>query len=667
MKVTKSEYEALLETIRRHDEKYYEQAKPEITDYEYDQLLKELEAIEQDHPEWVVADSPTRTLGDAPTAGFKQVKHKHPMLSLSNTYSEEEVKGFIDRIHKLTGNEKSPLSCELKMDGVAVGITYINGRLKSGVTRGNGKVGDDITANVRKIASLPKELKGSDIPERLELRGEIFIPKKTFLALNTEREENGEEGWANPRNAAAGSLKLLDSEESGRRGLDIVLYNVAEETSGKLKKQSDTREFLKQFDLPVFAKEHVAVCHTEQEVMEFAHQIEKVRDDFPFEIDGIVIKLDQLSEHKFIGSTGKCPRWATAYKFAPEQAVTVVKEITTQVGRTGVITPVAELEPVLLAGSTIARATLHNQDEVKRKDIRAQDTVIIEKGGDVIPKVVRVDLSKRPDGSVAWEMDTHCPICGTPVERVPGQVAVRCPNRDTCGGQHLRRINFFVAKNAMDIDTLGEKIVAKLVEKGIIANFADIYAIRREDLEGLEGFKDKSINNLLDNIEKSKDVPLARLVFALGIPFVGTQTAELLAQEFGTLEALMEAPFEQFVTIEGVGPKVAESLVEFFATPRNQEEIKTLLERGVRPQKAEKVAASDHPFAGKTFVLTGTLEELTRSEATHLIKERGGKVSGSVSKKTDYVLAGEAAGAKYDKAQKLGVKILSEEEFKKAL
>lgn len=663
--MSKEEYLKLLKEIKRHNQLYFDQSSPEITDYEYDLLVKQAEEIEASHPDWVPADTPTRQVQERPTKGFKQVQHDVPMLSLANTYSREEVADFVARVYKLLEREDVEFCVELKMDGVAISVRYEKGKLVRAVSRGNGRKGDDITANVKTIRSIPHELKGTNIPDLLEVRGEVFIPTQDFAEMNREREEAGDVTWANPRNAAAGSLKLLDATEVAKRKLDIVFYNVI--TREKiLKTQSENHHFLKKMGLPTGKEKHFAVCRSLDEIFAFADRIEEERPSLPFEIDGIVIKVNALRDHDIMGATGKSPRWAAAYKFAPEQAETVIEDITVQVGRTGVLTPVAELQPVPLAGSTISRATLHNEEEVMRKDIRVGDSVIIEKGGDVIPKVVEVIQNKRPKHSKPWHMPTHCPICGTEVIRREGEVAVRCPNRTTCGGQNLRRISFFASKNAMDIDHLGPEIVKKLIEIGFVSRISDLYRLTENELTQLEGFKEKSIHNLLASLEASKKVTLARFIFAIGIPYVGEGTAQLLADAAGSIERLKEMSEDGLCEIDGVGDKVAKSIVEFLSDEKHLKEIEELLELGVQPTAAHKKIAG-HAFAGKTFVLTGSLEEFTRTEAANLIKERGGKVSSSVSKKTDFVLVGEDPGSKYDKAQKLGVAILDEKSFKAML
>lgn len=663
----KEEYLELIEEIQKHDRLYYGQARPIISDYEYDQLVKKLEDIESKHPEWISPTSPTQRVSEMPTKGFKQAEHNVPMLSLANTYSQEEVEDFIERVHKLLGSKHVTFCAELKMDGVAISARYEKGVFVRGVTRGDGRKGDDITANMKTIRTLPLSLEGKHIPDVLEVRGEVFIMKKTFQELNKEKQEEGEEPWANPRNAAAGSLKLLDPKEVAKRKLSVVFYAIAEEGEMLAPSQFECHELLQRLGLPVSDKRHRKHCKNAEEILEFASEIEKERSSLPFEIDGVVIKVNERKYHDMLGTTGKSPRWAVAYKFSPEQAITKILDITVQVGRTGVLTPVAELKPVALAGSTISRATLHNQEEVQRKDIRIGDTVVIEKGGDVIPKVVEVVLNKREHEAKPWKMPRNCPSCGTHVVHVEGEVAVRCPNIEGCPEQNLRRIVFFASKDAMDIGHLGEKVVEQLVSKGFVKRLSDIYSLTEKQLSQLEGFKEKSIQNLLTSIEESRHPTLARLILALGIKYVGEGTAELLADAAGDIETLAQMSKQELEEIDGVGEKVASAIIEYFKNKAHIKEIINLLEKGVSPKKVVRATCTDHPFYGKTFVLTGTLANYTRSQASELIKQRGGKVSSSVSQNTDYVLAGEEAGSKLDKAKKLKVEILSEEQFAKLL
>lgn len=663
--ITYQAYEKLCQEIWDHNKRYYSDSSPIISDEAFDRLLSQLEAIEKMHPEWISPSSPTQRVNESVTQGFQSVVHRVPMLSLANTYSKDEIADFIKRMHKLVEHQQVAFSCELKMDGIAITAIYEKGVFVRGVTRGDGKKGDDITVNMRTIEALPLRLYGDSVPDYLEVRGEVFMPHAVFKQLNENRATSDEGLWANPRNAAAGSLKLLDPKEVAKRLLAVVFYSVAEDSSGSITTQYGVHEFLQKLGLPSL-QQH-ALCYSLDDIWAFAEKVSGLRQSLEYDIDGIVIKVDDLREQKRLGSTGKSPRWAVAYKFAAEQAVTRIQEITVQIGRTGTLTPVAELDPVFLAGSTISRATLHNEEEVRRKDIRVNDVVIIEKGGDVIPKVVSVDFTKREVEGTPWTMPDACPSCGAAVVRVPGEVAVRCPNSDNCPEQQLRRLIYFSAKSSMDIDNMGEKVVEQLVQRGFVKMPSDIYRLTEEQLYQLEGFKAKSVQNLLTSIEKSRDVTLDRFIMSLGIKHIGTETAELLARKAGNVQALMEMTAEELIRIDGIGEKVAAAVVDYFSSPSNRQEIAALLSLGVKPHQLKTVSFQGHPFSEKTFVLTGTLQNYTRSAAAALIKDRGGKVSDSVSKKTDFLLAGEATGSKYDKAQTLGVPILSEEQFSQML
>ena len=663
--VTHSEYEKLCQEIWEHNKRYYVEAAPTISDEEFDFLLKKLQDIEKANPAWISSSSPTQRVGETPTLSFNTVSHQAPMLSLANTYSQEEIAEFIKRMHKLTEKKELSFSCELKMDGVAITALYEKGQFVQGITRGDGKRGDDITVNMRTIATLPLQLYGKEIPERLEVRGEVFMPHAVFLKLNQEREKASEIVWANPRNAAAGSLKMLDPRTVAKRGLQVKFYSVAENSSVSLKSQFASHTYMKELGLPILP--HLNLAHNLEEIWDFGEKVRSMRKKLPYDIDGIVIKLDDIQEQQRLGTTGKHPRWAVAYKFAAEQAITQIHSITVQVGRTGTLTPVAELEPVFLAGSTISRATLHNEEEVLRKDIRVGDFVLIEKGGDVIPKVVEVDKDKRPAQSEPWKMPDTCPACGAPIQRIAGEVAVRCPNAHGCPEQSVRRIQYFASKAAMDIDGLGIKIVEQLVDIGLVSRPSDLFALTEKEISQLEGFKEKSIQNFLRSLDKSKEVSLEKFIMALGIKHVGARTAEDLAEKTGSVVALQNMKHEEFLEIEGIGEVVAASLAEYFASKENQAEIERLLKFGVKPRQVEVISYKGHPFNGKTFCLTGSLPKYTRASAANLIKERGGKIISAVTKKTDYVLAGEAPGSKLDKARELKITVLTEEDFEKAL
>jgi DNA ligase (NAD+) len=659
-----NEYHELCDLIWKHNNHYFVKNDPKISDFEYDQLFNRLLLIEKQHPEWIFPGSPSQRVGERVTEGFATRKHKKPMLSLANTYSFEEVEEFIQRVSKWVEQQELTFHVELKMDGIAISVVYENRLLVRAVTRGDGVIGEDVTSNIRTIASLPLQLPPG-APDLIEVRGEIYMTKATFQALNEERGALGKTLFANPRNAAGGSLKLLDPEEVAKRHLKIACYGIGESSGKRCESQYESIEYLKTLYLPVVEKHRR--CKNFEEIVQFASMVEKMRASLPFEIDGIVVKVDDLRLQNQLGVTGKNYRWAVAYKFSAEKMVTKIHEITVQVGRTGVLTPVAELEPVFVAGSTIARATLHNEDEVRRKDIRVGDYVIIEKGGDVIPKVVSVVIEKRKEDSSPWIMPAHCPDCGTIVIRTEGEVAIRCPNRKGCPAQALRRIIFFASKSGMDITHLGKKVIEQLVESGLVERIEDIYRLKKEDLLTLRNFKDKAADNVLTSIEVSKKVPLAKLIMALGIPYVGAETAESLALFCKSLLALSHMTEEELMAIEGVGVKVAHSVVTFFADAEHQEEIAHLLEYGVTPYLEEVKTVQGHPFEGKSFVLTGTLQNYSRDQATELIKARGGVILSSITKKTDYLLLGENPGSKYDKALSLGVFILSEEEFNKKL
>ncbi len=659
------DYIQLIETIRHHDFLYYIKCQPEISDFAYDQLYKQLESLEKEHPSWRLSSSPTQLVKDSVHSGFEQKTHTAPMLSLGNTYSREEVEDFYERVKKGLEKVDQKFCCELKLDGLAVSIRYEKGILVRALTRGDGKMGDDITHNIKAIVTLPFKLKGPSVPDVLEIRGEVFMPKAVFNKLNHEKKKNGEELYANPRNAAAGSLKLLDYKQVYARGLQVVGYGIVVDSSQKIKHQHEVSDYLKGFGIPGFSKEQSVLAYSVDDIFTFANAIEKKRGELDFDIDGIVIKLDSLKDQEILGFTAKIARFAIAYKFHAEKALTEIESITIQVGRTGVLTPVAELKPVFLAGSTISRATLHNFDEVKRKDIRVHDTVWIEKGGDVIPKVVSVDLSKRSAHSTPFQIPTHCPSCGAKVEPTQTEVALRCPNQAECPAQNLRKLIFFVSKDGMDIENLGKKVVEKLIETGLVQTYSDFYKLTKEALLNIPGFQEKSADNLYLSIQKSKDCTLSQFLAALGIPHVGSQLAEILSDHFASLHDLMKASASTLMQIEGVGDKVAHSLEQYFHTPLHRKEIEDLIDQGLQLKKQEKASQDHLIFSGKSFVLTGTLKNYSRAEAEHLIKQLGGKVSGSVSSKTDYVVFGEEAGSKLKKAQSLQVKTLDESAFEK--
>lgn len=661
----KEDYIRLCDELWVHSRKYYVEHAPLISDEEFDAKMKQLEAIERSHPEWITPDSPTQRVGEMLMEGFKTVKHAIPMLSLANVYTLEEIEDFIKRIEKLSGKEKKIFSCEIKMDGIAISARYENGLFVRGVTRGDGKEGDDITANMRTILSLPLKLAGAHPPSLLEVRGEVFMPIAAFEALNEEREESGDPLFANPRNAASGSLKLLDPKITASRKLAVVFYGIAQISDIALDSQSACHQLLKDLGLPIL--DHIEKCSSTPEIFKFLEKLRQLRSQLPYQIDGVVIKVDDLKEQQRLGNTEKNPRWAVAYKFAAEQAKTQILDIVVQVGRTGTCTPVAELEPVFLAGSEIARATLHNQDEIKRKDIRIGDLVTIEKGGDVIPKVVAVDLSARPTHSRHWEFPKNCPSCGTLLVHSPEETAVRCPNSEKCPEQQLRKIFYFAGKEAMNIEHLGKKVIEQLFERGFVQKPSDLFRLTEMQLFQLEGFKQRSVERLMQSIQNAKEISLPKFIMALGIRHVGSGIADLLARKAGSLNALMQMNEQELLAIDGIGEIIAKAVVSYFADAEHCAEINSLLSCGIRPQEVEVKTFKNHLFSDKTFVLTGSLESYTREAAASLIKERGGKVTNSVSKSTDFLVIGAAPGSKKDKAETLGVTILNEEEFKNLL
>ncbi len=647
--------------IARHDELYHREAKPLISDFEYDQLKVELVALEAENPELALEESPSNKVGDDRLEGFTTYPHRSPMQSLDNTYSESELRDFHARIVRLLGEEQSfSYVVEPKLDGVAVSLTYEQGKLVRAVTRGNGVEGDDVTENVRTIQSLPHQLSGNNHPEVIEIRGEIYMTNAEFVRINRGREEAGLETYANPRNLTAGTIKQLDRSEVAKRNLAIVLYGLGYCEPLIVSRQSDFQNLLKGWGLPVVEKFWQAedIDQVWSQIME----LDAARQDFSYATDGAVVKVDSIALQEELGSTAKAPRWAIAYKFAAEQAETLLKEITVQVGRTGVLTPVAELQPVQLAGTTVSRATLHNQEEVARKDVRVGDTVIVEKAGEIIPAVVSVVMAKRPADSEVYHFPEACPICQTLAIQIPGEVAKRCPNL-SCPAQVRRRLEHFASKQCLDIEGMGQSVVEQLVEKGLISRLSDIYRLRSEDLIELEKFAEKSVENLLQGIELSKRTELWRFIHGFGIQQVGAAAAKDLAKTFGSLEKLAAADQETLVKIDGIGEKTAEGIHAYFREPMNTQLMEELQKLGIEPMAPAVEEVTEGAFSGKTVVLTGTLPTMTRGEAGKRIEASGGKVSSSVSKKTDYVLAGVEAGSKLEKAKKLGVAILDEEAF----
>jgi len=657
--------ESLREQIREHDYNYYVLAEPAVSDFEYDQLIKKLEQLEAEHPEFITPDSPTQRVGKDLTKDFNPVVHKVPMLSLANTYNEEELYDFDRRVREaLPEGEKVEYVVEAKIDGASVSLRYLNGYLQTAATRGDGTVGEEITTNVKTIRSVPLKLKKpASVPFNLidfEVRGEIFMKIKDFETLNREREIAGEKLFANPRNFTAGTIKMQDPKIVAKRRLNVFLYTLISEEEN-FETQFENLELLKKLGFNV--NPEAKLCSSIQEVLEACHNLEEKRNTFEYEIDGAVVKVNSVRQQKIIGTIAKSPRWAVAYKFKAKQAFTKINDITWQVGRIGTITPVAELTPVLLAGSTISRATLHNLDEIRRKDIRKGDTVIIEKGGDVIPKVVSVVKEERPADSVEENAPDRCPVCGSSLFKPEDEVAYYCENTE-CPAQVKGRIEHFAARGAMDIEGLGTAIINLFVEKGFLKTYADIYDLKlhRDELIHIEGLGEKSIDKLLASIEKSKQQPFSKVLFALGIRYVGAGAAKKLSGHFLSIDDLMNADEKKISDVHEIGESISRSVKKFFSEEHNLDNLSRLKKHGLI-FAAEKVEIEENFFTGKTFVLTGTLSGFSREEAGDKITALGGKVTSSVSKKTDYVVAGENAGSKLTKAESLGVAVLTEEDF----
>lgn len=653
----------LREQVEEHNRRYWEEAAPSVSDREYDRLYKELAALETQFPNLITTDSPTQRVGGKPLKAFEQITHRVPMLSLDNTYSEEEVGDFYTRVMKLVPNEKIPVVIEPKVDGVAVSLLYENGKLRHAATRGDGTVGDDITQNIRTIRSVPEQLRGK-APKLLEVRGEVYMDKKGFEKLNAERSEADLPVFANPRNAAAGSLKQLDPAIVAKRPLGVVFYGTGAAEGLDVDLHSEIFPLLKKLGLP--ASERWWLAASVDQILQAIRELDGLRHDFPYQTDGAVVKVDSFAQRARLGFTAKSPRWAIAYKYEAERVETRLLDILVQVGRTGTLTPVAVLEPVIVSGSTVARATLHNEEEIARKDVRIGDKVVIEKAGEVIPAIVSVKSDERTGKEKRFKMPANCPVCGSKVVKDEGQVAVRCINSQ-CPAQLKRRVEHFASRGAMDIEGLGEMMVEQLVSKDLVRDVTDIYELTAEKMSMLERMGEKSIGNLLEAIDGSKRRPLWRLIFGLGILHVGVSASRALAEHFRSLEKLMEAPIDELQKISDVGEVVAQSIRQFFREKHNRRIIERLEKLGVRPQiEPRRARTADSPFVGSTWVITGTLSQ-SREEIAETIIQRGGKVSGSVSKKTNYLLAGEAAGSKLAKAKQFGVRVVAESEFRKML
>jgi len=654
--------ESLRDKIRHHESLYYVLDSPEISDAEFDKLMQQLKQIESDHPDLVTPDSPTQRVGGKPREGFVKVPHSSPMLSLDNTYNEEELRDWERRVHELSGRSDVDYVCELKLDGMSLALVYENGKLARGVTRGDGSVGEDVTLNIRTVRSIPlvipsEKLKKAGIPADFEVRGELLMPTASFKKINDERERDGLPTFANPRNFTAGTVRQLDSNITAQRRLDYFPYLLLRNGRTYFDRHWKTLSALDAAGFKV--NQNRKLVSSMDEVWEFIRQWEARRDSLPYEIDGIVIKVDRTSLQDELGFTGKAPRWAIAYKYAARAGITKLENVRWQVGRTGKLTPVAELVPVSIGGTTVRNATLHNMDEIQRLGVKIGDWVRVERGGDVIPKVVEVDQD-HPRGKDDIDVPDKCPVCGTRVMRTEGEVDYRCVNAN-CPAKLLGTILHFASRGVMNIDGMGDALVTQLTERGLVKNVADIYKLTKENLLSLERMGEKSAQNILHEIEGSKKLPLERVIYGLGIRFVGERTAQFLAEHFGSMEALQQARVEELQNVDEVGPRIAESIAEFFSIPANRKLVERLREAkltltGEKKQRGTKLT-------GKTFVLTGTLPRFTRDEAKKMIEDAGGKVTGSVSKKTDYVVAGSDAGSKLDKARELGVAVIDEEQM----
>jgi DNA ligase (NAD+) len=669
----KQRIEELTGEINEHNYRYYVLSKPVISDYDFDMMLEELIRLEKEFPEFAYPNSPTKRVGGDITKEFRQVKHIYPMLSLSNTYSEQEIKDFDTRVRKVVGDDFVYV-CELKYDGVSISLHYVDGKLDRAVTRGDGTQGDDVTTNIKTIRSIPLTLKG-DYPQEFEIRGEIFMHKDRFAKFNQERIENGEEPFANPRNASSGSIKMQDSAEVAKRPLDCYLYFLLGENL-PFDNHYDNLQKAKEwgFNVPPF----IAKCRNLDEVFEFINSWEKERTQLSFEIDGVVIKVNNYDQQEELGTTAKSPRWAIAYKYKAERAATKLNSISFQVGRTGAITPVANLQPVRLAGTTVKRASLHNADILQTLDVRIGDTVFVEKGGEIIPKIVAVDFTRRSEDAPEFQFITHCPECGTPLIRKEGEALHYCPNEEGCPPQIKGKILHFISRNAMDIDSLGEGKVEMLYDNGLIKNAADLYYLNFDDLLGLEkiieptdnkkekklSFKEKTVENILKGIEQSKNQPFDKVLYALGIRYVGQTVARKLAYHYTSVDPLKTVTYEELILVDEIGERIADSVVKYFHDSRHLEMIERLRHKGVQMELKETLEFISDKLKDKTIVASGKLENFSREEINTVIQQHGGKSASSVSKKTDFLLAGENIGPnKLERARELGIPVISEEEF----
>jgi len=659
----KARVKQLREELRKHNYKYYVLDNPEISDYEYDQMLKELEELEAKYPELKTEDSPTQRVGGEPRDEFTKVEHSTRVLSLANAFNEQELRDFDDRIKRNLENKNYKYIVEHKIDGLSAILRYENGSFSLGATRGNGRVGEDVTHNLKTIKSIPLKLRKENID--IELRGEVFIRKDDFKKLNQKRSDNDQSLFANPRNAAAGSIRQLDPKVAAKRPLSFIAYDLVnfENSEHQIDNHHQALEFLKELGFNI---NWYQSCENIEEVIKICENWVEKREEIDFEIDGLVIKVDQLDLREKLGNTSKSPRWAIAYKFPAQQKTTKVKDIDVTVGRTGALTPNAVLEPVFLDGSTVSRATLHNEDEVKRKDVRINDTVLVQKAGDVIPEVVKVIKEKRTGNEIKFEMPKYCPVCGEKVYREEGEAVNRCTNI-SCPAQRRESILHFVSRDAMDIEGVGPALVDQLLENEIIVDFADLYYLKKEQLMDLERMAEKSSQNVIDAIKASKERKLNRLIYALGIRHVGSNSARILTNHYSSIEELKKASREELVEINEIGPVMAESIVNFFKSEHNLEVLEKLEEADVKMQKQKQEAKASQHLEGKSFVFTGALDSYTRKEASELVRKYGGDVKSSVSSKTSYLVVGDNPGSKYDQAQELNVDVLNEDGFEELL
>ncbi len=652
----------LREEIRYHDRKYYVEDHPEIDDHEYDMLMAELKTLEEKYPEQITSDSPTQRIAPMDTARFQAVEHKTPMLSLDNTYNHGELREFHERVCRLLGVDDVEYVMELKMDGLGVALLYENRVLQRGATRGDGVMGEDITANLKTIRSIPLKLSDQTVLSNIEARGEVYMPRDGFEAMNEERLKEGEEPFANPRNAAAGTVRQKDPKVVAQRPLDISVYHLSHHPGVELKTHWECMDELRKAGFRV--SENMTKVSGIREALEYIDLWENKKDELNYEIDGIVIKVNDLEQQERLGATSKHPRWAIAYKYPAVRKTTVINDIDVQVGRTGKLTPVAMLEPVQLSGTTVSRASLHNEDEIERKDVRVGDTVLVEKAGEIIPQVVKVITEKRDGSQKIFEMPRECPVCGSRAARLEEEVARRCVNAQ-CPAQLKERLEYWGSRDAMDIEGLGPKLLGKLVDKGAVRSIADIYRLGKIQLVSVERMADKSARNILKAIQESKEQGLARVIQGLGIKYVGKRSADILARHYGTMDRIMEADKNELEDIHEIGPKIAESIVSFLEDERNIELIERLKEAGVRMDVGVDEVLT--LLEGKKFVLTGSLDGYTRDQAAQLIERYGGRVTSSISGSTDYLVVGSKPGSKLDKAKKLGITVLDEDGFRHLL